>query len=78
MIDVFNFESTVSCEICRILFLRYCIKNSKDGTFINGVSRLMYGDVEALKNNIYRPPIFGALIHFSLDTQVSLELLLFE
>lgn len=33
----------------------------------------MYGDAEALKDNSIRPPIFGALIHFSLDTQVKSE-----
>ncbi|VIO99571.1 Uncharacterized protein BM_BM2354 [Brugia malayi] len=51
--------------------IMYCIKNSKNGTYTNGISCLMYGDVEALKDSIYRPPIFGALIHFSLDTQVN-------
>ncbi|KAM3716504.1 mRNA cap guanine-N7 methyltransferase [Dirofilaria immitis] len=51
--------------------IMYYIKNSKDGTYTNRISRLIYGDVEALKNNTYRPPIFGALIHFSLDTQVN-------
>lgn len=55
-------------------FLRYCIKNSKDGTYTNGVSRLTYGDVEALKDCTYRPPIFGALIHFLLDTQVDMNI----
>ncbi|KAL3986377.1 mRNA capping enzyme family protein [Acanthocheilonema viteae] len=49
----------------------YCIKNSKDGTYTNGILRLMYGDVEAFKDSSVRPPIFGALIHFSLDTQVN-------
>ncbi|VDN05049.1 unnamed protein product [Thelazia callipaeda] len=51
--------------------IMYCIKNSKDGTFMNDVLRLNYGDAEKLKNSRYRPPIFGALIHFSLDTQVN-------
>uniref|UniRef100_A0A8R1TXK1 mRNA cap guanine-N(7) methyltransferase n=1 Tax=Onchocerca volvulus TaxID=6282 RepID=A0A8R1TXK1_ONCVO len=51
--------------------IMYCIKNSKNGTYSNGISRLMYGNVEALKDSSYRPPIFGALIHFSLDTQVN-------
>ncbi|EFO16763.1 hypothetical protein LOAG_11740 [Loa loa] len=51
--------------------IMYCIKNSKDGTYTNGISRLMYGDVEALRDSTYRPPVFGALIHFSLDTQVN-------
>ncbi|MCP9264423.1 mRNA cap guanine-N7 methyltransferase [Dirofilaria immitis] len=46
--------------------IMYYIKNSKDGTYTNRISRLIYGDVEALKNNTYRPPIFGALIHFHL------------
>ncbi|CAG9538633.1 unnamed protein product [Cercopithifilaria johnstoni] len=51
--------------------IMYCIKNSKDGTYTNGISRLMYGDVEALRDSAIRPPIFGALIHFTLDTQVN-------
>uniref|UniRef100_A0A915Q2I9 mRNA cap guanine-N(7) methyltransferase n=1 Tax=Setaria digitata TaxID=48799 RepID=A0A915Q2I9_9BILA len=51
--------------------IMYCIKNSKDGVYSNSVSRLSYGDIEALKDSTYCPPIFGALIHFSLDTQVN-------
>lgn len=68
------FLNSIHYVLRNYLHLRYCIKNSKDGTYTNGISRLMYGDVEALKDSTIRPPIFGALIHFSLDTQVSLKI----
>lgn len=51
--------------------IMYCIRQGKSGVFENDVVRLEYGDKESLENENYRPPLFGATFHFTLDTQVN-------